>query len=494
LRCRDSPPATIPAGKKWDTNTCSVVCITDNSGIPKDGYAWNKETCIYDCTRICTSPYVLEASNCQCKCGLTDTQCRSPHKVDSACQCTCPNNMQEPPTYDKTIKLWDTNDCVLKCKNDMSGTPKDGYTWNPNTCAYDCTRICTYPFELEKSSCTCKCSLTDESCLLATVVNDECKCVCPSNMQEPTSYDKSIKYWDSFDCVLKCFKQQPAVFQPGKHWDENTCEEVCIKVLACRGTQQYMTDTCECRCNPSKPANFPDYKDWDDINCVGTCKASQTPCLYPEHTWSTDLCKCSCPNEPTTVCPAGSIFSPKRGCKCVESCNAQPPAEGCDYEQKWYKETCQCECIEEEIPHGYQCTHPLKSWDNSSCACNCKDKNPDCDWDHFTFDDDTCQCICDGSEPAEGCTAVNTKYTWFKQFCDCRCSNFLTERPNCEDPYGPRRWNAESCRCECKKPPICDSTKFTTNSNTCTCDCIAQPSVEGCAARLSWSRSECKCA
>lgn len=477
LTCKNSPPLTIPTNFKWDTNTCSLVCENDMSGVPKAGYTWNSNTCTYELD-VCT---------------LKDSDCKAPHRVNDKCACACPINMQEPTGYDSTIKYWDTNECVLKCKNDRSKTIKDGYTWNPDICDFYCTRQCSNNYAIDAASCQCVCGITNSDCPGIQTVNSACECACPNNMNPPSTFDELTFYWNSEECVLQCIAPEPNPLTPGKRWDDTTCTEVCINVLKCPGNQRFMTDKCECRCESPIPSNIPDYKYWDDVQCAVVCSHTKPlVCPYDNQEWDENLCKCTCPNEATTNCDVGSFFSQKLGCKCVPPCLIPPPANGCEANMHWCQETCQCECKDEVIPYGYQCDNPLKTFDNTTCACGCKEIIECAQPDFFYFESETCGCECYEPEPQGGCAAQNSKYIWYPNLCDCLCNNHDTDRKACTNPQSNKKWNANTCACECKNAPVCNPTLHNTNLDNCSCDCKVEPTP--CPSPdYAWDRLECKC-
>jgi hypothetical protein len=477
LKCKQSSPVPTPVNFKWDANTCSLVCENDLSGVPKAGFTWNANTC----------SYVANA------CTLKDSDCKAPQKVNGNCQCECPINMREPQYYNSAIKVWDSATCALKCKVDKSGTPKDGFTWNADICDYDCTRQCTDNYVLDKASCKCACGITNANCTTPQTVNSACECGCPADKQKPANINLNIHTWDSIACELKCIDAVPNPLTSGKRWDTSTCTQVCEKVLQCPGNQRFSADTCECRCDPSKPADLPTYKLWDNVKCAAYCSATKpASCPYDGQTWDENLCKCNCANEATTTCAVGSFFSPKLGCRCVPPCETPPPASGCEADMHWCQETCQCECKDEFIPYGYQCQEDFHYFDNSTCFCECKNVFDCAQPDLFYFEQETCACECQTGEPPEGCASVNPLYAWYPEFCDCKCANFNTDRIECTKQTN-KKWDSNKCSCGCKTAPVCNAAIHNVNLDTCSCDC--KSGVQPCETDkgFAWSRLQCQC-
>lgn len=140
-------------------------------------------------------------------------------------------------------------------------------------------------------------------------------------------------------------------------------------------------------------------------------------------------CPRDCPDE---ECPPGQIRNADTcECECVNK-DVPCPSDG----QELNPDTCLCECIPDET-----CVDPKEQTED--CECLCKDRDVPCEFPGQERDADTCECECLAIPlciaPAE---LVG---------CECVCDPSGTAEAECV--AGGRFWNPEACSCN-DDPPI----------------------------------------
>lgn len=348
-----------------------------------------------ECDLKCSSPKILDNENCKCVC---QNQTCGEHKIlNDSCNCVCDpseNAAHSSPYWERLgdcswqcnkpetcLGDWDPENCICNeepssCNSTTCGA---GYTPDPN------------------DNCTCKCSLTADSCY----ANEEL-------------YDDS----EAKSCSCRC--KQSIV---------NTCDEL-----------HELDGLCNCKCK-SVTKSCPDGQLFNEetCQCASTCERTEDFCKtnYSANYVLGDNCECVC-GISADHCNPGETFEPAK-CLCIqcewnlEKCQEAPHNSNYIFSQ----ENCTCECglKDSDCPSGYHA-------DNSSCECKltstCESSqiNPySCSkLNNQAFDPSTCSCVPSScscttsscSEEENYCTTAWQHHTLggFYNLTTCQCDAY----------------------------------------------------------------------
>ena len=483
------PPCDLGKSRRTPCSPCECdnreaqerLCEVDG---PNAADHWfNPDTCGCECrgslVTACResggsmSYYDLDCECSSCRDGKTQSKDKK--------TCECANGSQKSRACEASPSSgnWLPNSCSCDCsgqprKHERGGVcvcigdedgalalacAKSGGKWDADTCECGCAAVSAKKEQsADKRTCVCKNAPERKACTAYlpegshTWSEDDCSCRCNDETGKAgcgTGNDAGVHYWDLGSCSCKCFAEayRAACETSGGEWD----------------VEGY---PCKCKC----ASGIVD--DAGACVCGSDAAARKSRCELSNGTWVPARCDCDCGSDKTKQ-EDGS-------CKCNDE-TGRAACEAKESGGRWnfYGHNCACDCDEVKGKHldggicvcdsaekEKPCKDSYGKWKKETCSCDCSDE----EHGQRTSVDDVCVCV-DETVRKNACEASDSGGTWIPELCTCDCGG----------DFHREATEASGWKCACPDQKLADNCTYTNGSwdmMSCKCTCGAGQTLQ----------------